>query len=165
MSVLTPPPHSRDRAHFSTPPTPPPPLCSYSSVCRQSSRDLCVDKSVTLSPPPLPPAGFRWPRADWPVAFIPVTHGRETAEGVSRYNSAEAEAVLEVVNGLLAAGMPPGEVCVVSPSPSLPPSLPPFLPLSLSLFLSLSLYIYMHTYIYTYIYIYIYIHTYIHIHI
>jgi hypothetical protein len=111
---------------------------------------------VTLSPsPPLPPAGFRWPRADWPVAFIPVTHGRETAEGVSRYNSAEAEAVLEVVNGLLAAGMPPGEVCVVSPSPSLPPFL------SFSLSLSLSLYIH----IYIYIYIYIYIHTYIYIYI
>jgi len=61
------------------------------------------------------PAGFAWPRPDWPVAFIPVLHGREVAEGVSRYNAAEAEEVVRVVNGLLAAGMAMGDVGIVTP--------------------------------------------------
>lgn len=61
------------------------------------------------------PAGFGWPRPDWPVAFVPVLHGRETSEGVSRFNSAEADEVVRVVNGFLHAGMAPGEVGVVTP--------------------------------------------------
>jgi hypothetical protein len=61
------------------------------------------------------PAGFRWPRSDWPVAFVPMRRGREVVEGVSRYNAAEADEVAHVVKGFLAAGMHPGAIGVVTP--------------------------------------------------
>ena len=63
--------------------------------------------------PALP--GFQWPRPDWPVAFVPMTHGQETSEGLSKFNHEEANAVVQVVNGFLAAGLPPGEIGVVTP--------------------------------------------------
>jgi superfamily I DNA and/or RNA helicase len=61
------------------------------------------------------PAGFPWPRPDWPVAFVPVPHGREESEGSSKSNRAEAEAVAAAVAGLLAAGVPPAAVGVITP--------------------------------------------------
>ena len=51
-----------------------------------------------------PPVGFAWPRPDWPVALVPVG-GRETAEGSSKLNRAEAEQTAAIVAQLLSAGL------------------------------------------------------------
>ena len=63
---------------------------------------------------PAPP-GFDWPRRDWPVALVPVLHGQESTEGVSKLNRTEAEATARVVDGLLRAGVKPSEIGVISP--------------------------------------------------
>ena len=80
------------------------------------------------------PAGFAWPRPDWPVAFVPVPHGREETEGSSKSNRAEAEAVAAAVSAFLAAGVEPATLGVITPyaaqarPPPPPPSLLPRVP-------------------------------------
>ena len=61
------------------------------------------------------PRGFRWPRPEWPVAMIPVAHGRESTDGSSKENRAEAMEAVRVVDGLLAGGLRPSEVGLITP--------------------------------------------------
>ena len=61
------------------------------------------------------PAGFRWPNEKIPVAFVPVRHGYEVSEGVSKTNQAEVDEVHRIVHGLVEAGLPASEIGVVSP--------------------------------------------------
>jgi len=70
-----------------------------------------------VSPPerrPLP--GFPWPREEFPVAFVPVSHGVEMDDGVSKYNEAEAAAACDAVTALLQGGQcTVSDVAVVTP--------------------------------------------------
>jgi uncharacterized membrane protein YgcG len=64
------------------------------------------------------PAGFDWPLKGVPVAFVPVTGPsvREQRDGSSYVNPREAEAVLDVLQRLLAGGeMQPWGIGVVTP--------------------------------------------------
>ena len=55
-----------------------------------------------VSPPERRPLqGFPWPREEFPVAFVPVTHGIEVDDGVSKINEAEAAAACDAVAALL----------------------------------------------------------------
>jgi hypothetical protein len=63
----------------------------------------------------LPCKGFSWPRHGWPVALLPVLHGCETDDGLSKLNRAEATAVASVVAGLQAAGLRASDIAVISP--------------------------------------------------
>jgi hypothetical protein len=70
-----------------------------------------------VSPPerrPLP--GFPWPREEFPVAFVPVPHGVEMDDGVSKFNEAEAAAACDAVTALLQGGQcTTSDVAVVTP--------------------------------------------------
>jgi len=61
------------------------------------------------------PEGFAWPRPEYPVAMLPVNHGEEVAEGNSKSNRAEAEAVVAVLQQLLWGGLQPEDVGVITP--------------------------------------------------
>ena len=60
------------------------------------------------------PGGFAWPRADWPVALLPV-RGREMDDGTSKKNLAEAEAVASVVTGCRPQLEPPQHISPDTP--------------------------------------------------
>ena len=63
-----------------------------------------------------PVPGFPWPRADWPVALIPVyAGGGESGDGSSKLNRAEAEETVLVVQALQRAGLGAAEIGVISP--------------------------------------------------
>jgi len=70
-----------------------------------------------VSPPERRPlAGFPWPREEFPVAFVPVTHGMEMDDGVSKLNEAEAAAACDAVSALLAGGQCTAtDIAVVTP--------------------------------------------------
>ena len=69
-----------------------------------------------VSPPERRPlAGFPWPREEFPVAFVPVNHGFETDDGVSKLNEAEGAAACDAVSALIEGGCPPSEIAVVTP--------------------------------------------------
>jgi len=69
-----------------------------------------------VSPPERRPlAGFPWPREEFPVAFVPVNHGVEMDDGVSKLNEAEAAAACDAVSALIDGGCPPSEIAVVTP--------------------------------------------------
>lgn len=70
-----------------------------------------------VSPPERRPlAGFPWPREEFPVAFVPVPHGREVDDGVSKLNEEEAAATCDAVAALLAGGQcTPLDIAVVTP--------------------------------------------------
>jgi len=70
-----------------------------------------------VSPPERRPLqGFPWPREEFPVAFVPVTHGIEVDDGVSKINEAEAAAACDAVAALLAGGQcGPSDIAVVTP--------------------------------------------------
>eukprot|EP00978_Attheya_sp_CCMP212_P033263 scaffold133473_cov53-Attheya_sp.AAC.2 len=70
-----------------------------------------------VSPPERRPlAGFPWPREEFPVAFVPVNHGVELDDGVSKLNEAEAAAACDAVAALLAGGQcTVGDIAVVTP--------------------------------------------------
>jgi len=89
------------------------------------------------------PKGFRWPNPEVPVAFIPVRHGHESNDGMSKSNAAEVstlnpqpstlnpqpstlnpqpstlnpqvDEVLKVANSLIEGGLTPAEIGIVSP--------------------------------------------------
>ena len=48
--------------------------------------------------------GFGWPAPQLPVALVPVFGGGEASDGTSKSNSAEAQAVVEVVLALKGCG-------------------------------------------------------------
>ena len=60
-----------------------------------------------------PPAGFRWPRNDMPVAML-NTSGSERSVGTSFINLVEAQAACEVVRDLLQGGMQPADIGVIT---------------------------------------------------
>jgi superfamily I DNA and/or RNA helicase len=62
----------------------------------------------------LTPAPFPWPAPDTPVAFLPVDQARETAEGLSQANAAEAGAVCAAVAAFLARGAAPADIGVIT---------------------------------------------------
>eukprot|EP00873_Tetraselmis_striata_P027611 jgi/Tetstr1/447875/TSEL_035184.t1 len=63
-----------------------------------------------------PPAGFPWPSPHVPIAFAACDTGWEERSGSSYTNSAEAGVVMQIVQGLLAAGeLGPGDIGVVTP--------------------------------------------------
>lgn len=70
-----------------------------------------------VSPPERRPlAGFPWPREEFPVAFMPVNHGVEMDDGVSKLNEAEAAAACDAVAALLAGGQcSVSDIAVVTP--------------------------------------------------
>jgi len=70
-----------------------------------------------VSPPERRPlAGFPWPREEFPVAFVPVPHGQEVDDGVSKKNEEEANAACDAVAALLAGGQcTPLDIAVVTP--------------------------------------------------
>jgi len=70
-----------------------------------------------VSPPERRPlAGFPWPREEFPVAFVPIPHGIEVDDGVSKINEAEAEAACHSVRLLLDGGQcRPQDIAVVTP--------------------------------------------------
>jgi len=70
-----------------------------------------------VSPPERRPlAGFPWPREEFPVAFVPVPHGIEVDDGVSKLNEAEAAAACDAVSALLDGGQcTPADIAVVTP--------------------------------------------------
>ena len=70
-----------------------------------------------VSPPERRPlAGFPWPREEFPVAFVPIPHGIEIDDGVSKINEAEAEAACHSVRLLLDGGQcRPQDIAVVTP--------------------------------------------------
>jgi len=70
-----------------------------------------------VSPPERRPlAGFPWPREEFPVAFVPVPHGVEVDDGVSKKNEEEAVAACDAVSALLAGGQcTPLDIAVVTP--------------------------------------------------
>lgn len=70
-----------------------------------------------VSPPERRPlAGFPWPREEFPVAFVPVPHGQEVDDGVSKKNEEEAVAACDAVSALLAGGQcTPLDIAVVTP--------------------------------------------------
>ena len=109
-----PPPPARTNPPYPPPPPsppPPPPPRQFPSDLFYAGRLL--DGVAGASRPA--PAGFPWPRPDWPVAFVPVPGGREETEGASKANRAEADAVAAAVAGLLAAGTPAASVGVITP--------------------------------------------------
>merc|ERR1712178_259619 len=57
--------------------------------------------------------GFPWPNPECRVCFVDVS-GVEQKRGYSAYNSAEAEAVAEVLEKLLEAGVPAYELCILT---------------------------------------------------
>ena len=64
------------------------------------------------------PSGFDWPLKGVPVAFVPVTGPavRELRDASSYVNQAEAEAVMNVLHGLLLAReLEPGAIGIVTP--------------------------------------------------
>jgi hypothetical protein len=72
--------------------------------------------SGVTAPERRPIAGFPWPREEFPVAFLPVNHGIELDDGVSKYNEAEAHAACEAVEMLLSGGQcSPSDIAVVTP--------------------------------------------------
>lgn len=72
--------------------------------------------SGVTAPERRPVAGFPWPREEFPVAFLPVNHGIELDDGVSKYNEAEAHAACEAVEMLLSGGQcSPSDIAVVTP--------------------------------------------------
>ncbi len=70
-----------------------------------------------VSPPERRPlSGFPWPREEFPVAFVPVPHGIEIDDGVSKINEAEAAAACDAVAALLAGGQCNApDIAVVTP--------------------------------------------------
>jgi len=70
-----------------------------------------------VSPPERRPLnGFPWPREEFPVAFVPVPHGVEVDDGVSKMNEAEAAAACDAVSALLAGGQcTSSDIAVVTP--------------------------------------------------
>jgi len=70
-----------------------------------------------VSPPERRPlAGFPWPREEFPVAFMPVNHGIEMDDGVSKLNEAEAAAACDAVEALLQGGQcSVSDIAVVTP--------------------------------------------------
>lgn len=63
-----------------------------------------------------PLAGFPWPREEFPVAFVPVNHGVEVDDGVSKLNEAEAAATCDAVSALLEGGQcTTADIAVVTP--------------------------------------------------
>jgi len=70
-----------------------------------------------VSPPERRPlSGFPWPREEFPVAFVPVPHGQEVDDGVSKKNEEEAAAACDAVAALLAGGQcTPLDIAVVTP--------------------------------------------------
>ena len=62
-----------------------------------------------------PPAGFAWPRPDWPVAFIPLNDGQESTDGLSKSNRMEAACVVRIVKQLVQAGIPLLEIGIATP--------------------------------------------------
>jgi len=70
-----------------------------------------------VSPPERRPlAGFPWPREEFPVAFVPVNHGVELDDGVSKLNEAEAAAACDAVSALLSGGQcTVSDIAVVTP--------------------------------------------------
>jgi hypothetical protein len=63
-----------------------------------------------------PLAGFPWPREEFPVAFVPVTHGIEVDDGVSKLNEAEAAAACDAIAALLSGGQcTVSDIAVVTP--------------------------------------------------
>ncbi len=70
-----------------------------------------------VSPPERRPLqGFPWPREEFPVAFVPVNHGVEIDDGVSKVNEAEAAAACDAVSALLDGGQcGPADIAVVTP--------------------------------------------------
>lgn len=63
-----------------------------------------------------PLAGFPWPREEFPVAYVPVNHGMEMDDGVSKLNEAEAAAACDAVAALLAGGQcTVSDIAVVTP--------------------------------------------------
>merc|ERR1712127_62514 len=63
-----------------------------------------------------PLAGFPWPREEFPVAFVPVPHGIEMDDGVSKMNEAEAAAAADAVATLLQGGQcSASDIAVVTP--------------------------------------------------
>jgi hypothetical protein len=63
-----------------------------------------------------PLAGFPWPREEFPVAFVPVPHGIEVDDGVSKLNEAEAAAACDAIAALLAGGQcTVSDIAVVTP--------------------------------------------------
>jgi len=72
--------------------------------------------SGVTAPERRPLLGFPWPREEFPVAFVPVPHGIEIDDGVSKANEAEAEAVCHSVSLLLEGGQcGPQDIAVVTP--------------------------------------------------
>jgi hypothetical protein len=63
-----------------------------------------------------PLAGFPWPREEFPVAFVSVSHGVEVDDGGSKYNEAEAAAACDAVAALLQGGQcTASDIAVVTP--------------------------------------------------
>mmetsp|Transcript_488 Transcript_488/g.815 ORF Transcript_488/g.815 Transcript_488/m.815 type:complete len:663 (-) Transcript_488:224-2212(-) len=64
-----------------------------------------------------PLQGFPWPRAEFPVAFVPIRSGEQTDEQTnSKYNTAEAHAAVDVVEMLLEGGQcTVHDIAVVTP--------------------------------------------------
>ena len=90
-----------------------PAIAAFPSGCFYDGR---IADGVAASARP-PPGGFAWPRADFPVAFVPTPHhAREQGDGgTSKSNAGEVEAVVGVLHRLLAGGLRPDEIGVVTP--------------------------------------------------
>jgi regulator of nonsense transcripts 1 len=63
--------------------------------------------------PPAP--GFAWPRADMPIAMLPVESSGEVSRGTSYVNEGEVAAACHVALGFLHAGVLPREIGLISP--------------------------------------------------
>eukprot|EP00928_Gymnodinium_smaydae_P029951 TRINITY_DN22406_c0_g1_i1.p1 TRINITY_DN22406_c0_g1~~TRINITY_DN22406_c0_g1_i1.p1 ORF type:complete len:989 (+),score=240.23 TRINITY_DN22406_c0_g1_i1:30-2969(+) len=61
------------------------------------------------------PEGFPWPASSAPVAFVQVQGSGERSHGTSYENASEAKLVLQVVKALLAGGLQPDDIGVITP--------------------------------------------------
>jgi regulator of nonsense transcripts 1 len=62
-------------------------------------------------------SGFPWPDPNKPVAFIPVSTGKEvtSSDGTSKQNAEEAAVVVKLVDQFLDSGMGAQDIGIISP--------------------------------------------------
>jgi superfamily I DNA and/or RNA helicase len=72
-----------------------------------------VSDGISASDRP-PLAGFKWPRPEWPVAFVHV-EAYEQGDDTSKLNRPEAVVVAQLVSELLAAGNAKSTIGVITP--------------------------------------------------
>jgi len=88
-------------------------IAEFPNIQFYNSRLVNAVDDASLAPIP----GFQWPNPDCRVCFVDVSAdgGGEGKHGFSTYNTSEAECIAQVLQGILNAGFPPHDLCVLTP--------------------------------------------------